>query len=221
MAVYSSGFDEPDLHSSLLVAARYDGHGFYLRRDDFLDKLPMFAASRYISYNGSWTERGRIMKSADGWRKYQNDVKNGVLDDFLRKCLLFTCFEYQNHMRSFKGSDGRDYRNELCLDVTNGQTDASKKLKGWKKGSKENELMEAWRMVLRHAKQTANYDGSLTYGLYQIGEELNTHHVDEETGDRIFDYPELNGAIKALKELTKAYYLSEIVPTLFKYEFLK
>lgn len=63
LAVYSSGFDNPDLHSSLLSAGRYDGNGFYLRSDNYLEKLPMFAASRYIKYNKNWTERGRIMNS--------------------------------------------------------------------------------------------------------------------------------------------------------------
>ena len=32
-------------------------------------------------------------------------------------------------MRSFEGSDGSFYRNELCLDTTNGETIASNELK--------------------------------------------------------------------------------------------
>ena len=58
----SSGFDNPDNVSSLLIAGRYNGHGFFLRKDNYLEKLPMFAASRYIRYNTSWTERTRVMK---------------------------------------------------------------------------------------------------------------------------------------------------------------
>lgn len=222
LAVYSSGFDNPDAHSSLLVGGRYDGHGFYLRRDNFLEKLPMFAASRYISYNGSWTERGRVMKSADGAERFFSDLNLGKLEQWLLKTLIFTCMEYQNHMRSFKGSDGRLYRNELCLDATNGPTAASEALSKLEKGEKEEALLFAWDRVLEEAKTTKNYNASLAYGLYQIGEELNTSHPAEDNEKKkVYDYPALNGAIKTLKKLNKEYYLQEIVPTLFKYEFLK
>ena len=218
----SVGFDNPDAKSSLLMAGRYNGNGFYLHRDNYLEKLPMFAASRYISYNGSWTERGRVMKSADGADRFTADVASGMLGQWLLKTLLFTCMEYQNHMRSFKGSDGRFYRNELCLDTSNGVTAASTALKGLESSGREDSLMEAWQRVIEEAKKTERYDASLTYGLYQIGEELNTwHKANGNQKERVYDYPALNGSIKALKELNKKYYLQEIVPTLFEYEFLK
>lgn len=41
------------------------------------------------------------MKSADGADRFWADVKSGRLNQFLLKCLVFTCFEMQNHMRSF------------------------------------------------------------------------------------------------------------------------
>ena len=129
MVADSSGFDNPDLHSSLLVAGRYNGNGFFLRKDNYKEKLPMFCASRYITYNRKWTERARIMKSADGADNFKRDVKNGKLEQFLLKSLLFTTLETQNHMRSFIGSDNFFYRNELCLDTTNGETLATKDLK--------------------------------------------------------------------------------------------
>lgn len=130
--------------------------------------------------------------------------------------------EYQNHMRSFKGSDGRAYRNELCLDTTNRSTVASAALEGLQCGERENELLTAWTRVLEEAKETTLYDRSLTYGLYQIGEELNTwREPSNGKKGRIYDYPSLNGSIRALKELNKKYYLEEIVPKLFEYEFLK
>ena len=114
----TSGFDNPDLNSGFLIGGRYDGNGFYVREDNYLEKLPMFCASRYITYNREWTERARIMKSADGADRFFADVKSGKLNQFLLKCLVFTCFEMQNHMRSFQGTDNRFYRNELCLDTT-------------------------------------------------------------------------------------------------------
>ena len=98
LTVETSGFDNPDLHASLLTATLYNGHGFFLRKDNYLEKLPMFAASRYITYNREWTERARIMKAADGADRYGADVAGGKLTQFLLKCLLFTCTEMQNHM---------------------------------------------------------------------------------------------------------------------------
>ena len=71
----SAGFDNPDAKSSLLVAGRYNGNGFFLHKNNYLEKLPMFAASRYITYNRAWTERARIMKSADGYKSYFADLK--------------------------------------------------------------------------------------------------------------------------------------------------
>lgn len=216
------GLDNPELHSILVSAGIFNGNGFYLRRDNFLQKLPMFAASRYISYNGSWTERGRVMKSADGADKFLKDAASGKLNQWLLRTLLFTCLEYQNHMRSFTGGDGRTYRNELCLDTSNGSTVASETLKKLDRRVRESELLAAWSRVLEEAKETTLYDSSLTYGFYQIGEELNTWH-EQPNGKkgRIYDYPSLNGSIRTLKELNKEYYLKEIVPKLFEYEFLK
>ena len=221
MAVDSSGFDNPDLYACLLVAGKYNGNGYYLRSDNYLEKLPMFCASRYITYNRAWTERARIMKSADGADRFNADVANGKLTQFLLKCLLFTCTEMQNHMRTFTGSDGRFYRNELCLDGTNGETVALRDIKGLYHGDKEQAIMKQWKTVLHWAKRADNYDPALTYGVYQIFAELDTSHVDEATGSTIWDNVELHTALTGLKSLVKDYYNSEIVPVLFEYEFLK
>lgn len=156
------------MNSGFTIAGRYDGHGFFLRKDNYLQKLPMFAATRYITYNKSWTERSRIMKSGDGSKHFINDVNNGKLDQFLLKCLLFTCLEMQNHMRTFYGSDGRFYKNNLCFDNTNGETIASKDIKKLQLNNKEKDLFNQWNKVFSVAKQTKNYDSKLTYGIYQI-----------------------------------------------------
>lgn len=221
MAVYSSGFDNPDNMASLLVAGRYDGNGFFLRDDNYLHKLPMFAASRYITYKRLWTERGRVMKSGDGADRFQKDVSKGKLNKYLLKCLLFTVLEPQNHIREFIGSDKKHYKNQLCLDTTNGETLASKALKKMVKTNEEKALLELWNNIICQAKKTANYHHHFNYGLYQIKTELNTMHIDEETGKAVPDYIELNGYIETLASLVKDYYLKEIVPTLFDYEFLK
>lgn len=228
MVVDSSGFDNPDLYSCLLIAGLYKGHGFFLRRDNYLEKLPMFCASRYITYNRAWTERARIMKSGDGYIGFARDVERGKLSQWLLKCLLFTCLEMQNHMRTFTGSDGRFYRNELCFDTTNGATIASRDIQDLKLNDSEKALLTQWDTVLKYAKQTvANernngaYNPSLTYGIYQIYAELDTSYKDETTEKTVYDNVELHTALIGLKELLKAYYNDEIVPTLFEYEFLK
>lgn len=216
-----SGFDNPDLNSGLTVSGRYDGHGCYIRKDTYLEKLPLFCASRYITYNRAWTERARIMKSGDGADRYLRDVMSGKLNQWLRKCLLFTCLEMQNHMRTFIGSDGHFYRNELCLDCTNGDTLAIMNLATLTISDKEQALIDQWNTVLAYAKKTNNYNPSLTYGVYQIFDELDTYHKDEKTKSNVYDNVELHTALTCLKVLVKKYYNSEIVPMLFEYEFLK
>lgn len=223
MVVDSSGFDNPDLYACMLVAGLYKGHGYYLRSDNYLEKLPMFAASRYITYNRAWTERARIMKSADGAEAFYRDTASGRLKPFLLKCLLFTCLEMQNHMRTFTGSDGRFYRNELCLDHTNGKTIATRDIETMQLNAAEKGLMAQWQTVLQYAKQTkpnvrnhGGYNPALTYGVYQIYSELDTSYKDETTDTTIWDNVELHSALTALKGLIGAYYNAEIVPTLFR-----
>lgn len=216
----SSGFDNPDNVSSLLIAGRYNGNGFFLRKDNYMEKLPLFAASRYIRYNTSWTERSRIMKSADGSEKFFKHIITSKGKQDLLKILLFCTLESQNHMRSFTGSNGIFYRNEICLDTTNGETIASLDLNKLKANDKEKTLIGLWNKILAEAKLTSNYNSDLTYGIYQIKDELNTYHKNE-LGETVYDYPVLNGDISTLIFLVKKYYLEEIVPFLFKYEFLK
>ena len=124
-------------------------------------------------------------------------------------------------MREFVGSDGRHYKNQLCLDTTNGETLASQKIKDMKKTEEEKTLLVLWQKIIDEAKQTANYNPQYNYGLYQIKDELNTEHIDPDAGDSAPDYPKLNGNIETLAEHVKDYYNNEIVPTLFEYEFLK
>lgn len=216
----SVGFDNPDAKSSLLVAGRYNGNGCYIRKDNYLEKLPMFCASRYITYNREWTERARIMKSADGADRYQADIASGKLDQWLRKCLLFTCIEMQNHMRTFTGSDGRFYRNEMCLDTTNGPTIASEDIKKLSPNEAEKKILAQWDLLMSEVKKTKEYNSSLTYGLYQIFAEIDTSYKDEDN-KTVWNNIEVHSALQTMKTLCKEYYNKEIVPTLFEYEFIK
>lgn len=48
-----------------------------------------------------------------------------------------------------------------------------------------------------------------------------TAYVDELTDNTVWDNVELHTALAGLKTLVKEYYNLEIVPTLFKYQFIK
>lgn len=134
MCANATGFDNPDLNSGMTIAGRYDGHGFFVRKNNYLEKMPLFAASRYITYHGGWTERTRIMKSGDGYEKYNKALREKRIEQELLKCLLFNCLEMQNHCQSFYG---RFYNNQMCLDTTNGETIATTDLNTTHKDEKD------------------------------------------------------------------------------------
>ena len=208
-------FENPRLKTNLTRVAEYDGHGFYLRSDNYLEKLPMFAAAKY-PIERDWTENGVIYKSFDGGDSFTKDK------EFLDDCFLFTCLSYYNKCRSFTGSDGRFYRNELCFDGD--ETLASKHLTTISLSKEEKELVALYRKILAEAKKTANYDIDLSYGIYQIDLELNTTHKETDANGKektVYDYPKLNGDLKSLRVKLDAYYDKSIAPKCFKYELLK
>lgn len=204
------GFDHPRLATTLVRCGLYDGHGFYIHTRNYLEKLPLFAAGKYDSGN-RWWEKGTIFKTSDGGEKYKTD------NNFLKSCLIYACLSYFNKCRSFDGSDGRFYRNELCFD---GKTIASEKLKSFKLSEIEKELLSSFKEVLNEANKTQNYNSKYTYGTYQIDDELNTNKKDEND-TVVYDYPQLNTKLVALKMKLNKYYETEIQPKLFEYELLK
>lgn len=183
--------------------------GFYLREDNFIDKLPLFATKLYPQK--SWYERDVYFTTADGGDRYLKDK------DFLKTCFIFACLSQRNHCRSFDGSNGRFYRNELCFDKG---TVASSKVKSYKLTKEEQDLLDAFADVLAKAKATKNYNKKYTYGTYQIDEELNTRYKNDND-EWIYDYPELNTAINSLKTKLAKYYEAVVQPKLFEYELLK
>lgn len=193
----------------LLRGTRYNIRGFYLRSDNFIEKLPLFAAKLYPQKN--WYERDVYFTTADGGDRYLKDM------GLLKACFIFTCLSQRNHCRSFNGSDGRFYKNELCFDKG---TLASKKLKEYKLTKEEQDLLETFADIITKAKRTKNYNKKYTYGTYQIDEELNTRYKNEN-GEWIYDYPELNTAINSLKTKLAKYYEVVVQPELFEYELLK
>jgi hypothetical protein len=196
-------------HVSLTRQILFNARGFYLRTDNFMDKLPLFAAKLYPQKN--WYERDVYFTTADGGDRYLQDK------DFLKACFIFACLSQRNHCRSFVGSDGRLYKNELCFDKG---TVASGKLKSYKFTGGERDLIDAFTEVLAKAKSTKLRKPKYSYGTYQIDEELNTRHKNDND-EWIYDFPELNTAINSLKNKVAKYYEAVIQPKLFKYELLK
>ncbi len=201
----------------ILIRQNYFHHGmgYYIRRNDYLNHLPFFVGKSFPIE--AWHDKDVYATSADGGLAYTKDKV------FLKSCLIYTCLSNQNKCLSFTGSDGRYYRNELCFDTTNGDTVASADLAKMSLDAESKKLMQLWNNVLLEAKKTANYNGNLTYGVYQITKELNTFH-EEGSGTakkKVYDYPILNGYLIALRDALKAYYKSHITEKMFKYELLK
>ena len=218
----SFGFETPRLKAVLTRMQVYDANGFFLRKDTYLKKLPLFAACKF-PIEDDWKYNGILCTTSDGGTAFEND------SDFLKACLLFACLSYYNKCLSFTGSDGRYYRNELCFDTTHGDTCASADLTkyaathGTALDNTEKVLLELWDLILEEAKKTKNYDPALTYGVYQITKELNTFHVEGsgKSKKKIYDYPGLNGYLRTLRAMLKAYYKLHITAKMFKYQLLK
>lgn len=187
----------------------FNAAGFYLRSDNYLEKLPLFVAKLFPQDN--WYEKDVYFTTSDGGTTYTED------EDFLKSCLIYTCLSNQNKCLSFTGSDDRYYKNELCFDK---DTLASKELEKYELNDDEKELLKLWNRILKAAKETDNYDKELSYGVYQITQELNTSYKDDRN-KTVYDYPELNGDLKTLQSELKKYYKKYITKKMFDYELIK
>lgn len=206
-----------DAMKRCLVRQQFYRHGlvFYVRKDNYLHKLPLWVAKLLPQDN--WYDKDLYNTTSDGGDAYTYDK------DFLKSCLIYTCLSNQNKCLSFTGSDGRYYRNELCFDTTNGDTVASVDLARMSLDEEEKELLKLWKDILEEAKKTKEYKKELTYGVYQITKELNTSQKigSGKSKKTVYDYPILNGYLEALRINLKKYYKSHITEKMFKYELLK
>lgn len=211
------GISNPNLNFSLLRTMFYDKHGFYLRKDNYKNYIPILAIKHYLMFERPWYETELVCCSTDNGMAYIQDK------DFIKSCFVFGMLDYYNKCCSLRLPNGNILRNELCFDTTNGDTVASADLAKMTLDADEKALMTLWDDILAEAKRTANYDSRLTYGVYQITKELNTSH---KTGtgrsqQTIYDYPTLNGYLETLRANLKAYYKSHITDKMFQYELLK
>jgi hypothetical protein len=216
--IIADGFLIDRKHVGIIRGAGYRGHGFYVRSDNFIEKLPLFVAGCF-PYD-KWWKTDVYSKCYDGKGKY---LKN---KSFLRKCLIYTCLTAKNKCRTIKGSDKRFYKNELCFD---GKTTlAYKCLETYFPLSNdiENTLMKYWNDVMFEVKKTKEYNKAFKYGLWQIKEEINikisTGNKDRYGNEILkYKYTELNTEIIKLEKKLREYYQKEIINDLFKYELIK
>ena len=195
-------------------------NGFYVRNDNYKEKLPLFVSKLYPLDN--WWEKDVVMTSADGGDAYTKDPQ------FLKSCLIYTCLSNQNKCLSFDGSDGRRYQNELCFDDSRmplALQDLNRYVanKATALDDEEQRLIDLWNKIMNEARNTKNYNPEFNYGVYQITKELNTftYNGTGRSKKKVYDYPELNGDLDSLRVMLKAYYKSHITEKMFQYELLK
>lgn len=202
----------------------YKAHGFYLRADNFVEKLPLFVAATF-PYD-KWYKTDIYSKSYDGKGSYKNDK------EFLKRCLIYTALTPKNKCRTLWGSDGHFYRNELCFDQDD--TLIYKQLQalldeGMTLSDKEKTLLKYWNDVLFEARKTSEYasaDNNTRFGLWQIMQEINIK-IDSGRKNKkgapvyVFKYTALNSEIKKLDSALKSYYSEEILQSLFEYQLIK
>ena len=120
-------------------------YGFYLRADNYKEKLPLWVAKLYPQDN--WYDKDVYFTTSDGGDAYTKDK------DFLKSCLIYTCLSNQNKCASFNGSDGKYYRNMLCFDDTHGETIAMTDLKTMTLDADEEKLITLWKNIIAEAKK--------------------------------------------------------------------
>lgn len=207
-------------HVSLTRCTLYNIRGYYLRKSNFLELLPLFVAKNFPQ--AAWYDKEIYFTTADGGDSYKED------NNFLKSCLIYACLSNQNKCLSFDGNDGRKYQNELCFD-TNRKPLALEALRKYSKNhstaldKEEQKILDVWELVLNEAQQTAEYNPSFSYGVYQITKELNTFRVvgSGKNKTKKYEHLELNGHLETLRSMLKKYYKSHIAPKMFKYELIK
>ena len=212
---------------SLTISGYFKGDGFFVRKDNFIEKLPLFVASVFPC--DKWYKVDVYSKSYDGQGSFLEDK------DFLKQCLIYTSLSAKNKCRSLMGSNGIFYHNELCFDMKDTLAwEALQKLlnQGLHLSEMENNLLKYWDDVIYEAKQTEEYKSNMAisslfrHGLWQIMEEINVK-IDSGRVDKknkpiyVQKYTRLNTEIKKLEISLKEYYKKELVPLLFKYELIK
>jgi hypothetical protein len=214
LASYGYGADAKNITFTRLMT--YFGRGFYVRKDNYLTKLPIFVAAIYETQFSEWWHKDAYSKCGES-REFE------MKENFLRKCLLYTSLSFSNKCRSlYSVNKEHIYKNELCLD---GNTLAKNDLKRFELTSDEKYIENKYYALLELIKDKEEYNKDFNYGSWQILDEINVKKVVglDRNGNKKWGpkYPTINTAINELKGLLKRYYKDEIVSDLFTYELLK
>lgn len=202
-------------------------NGFYLREDNFIEKLPLFCAKTFSPQN--WYESNVYFTSGDGGDSYVEDK------EFLKKCLIYTCLTQKNRCRSLCGSDGRNYQNELCLEKGTISRERLNAIIKFNPLSEEEKLLtteynDIIKEIGKRDKDTneyiyEEYNNSFKYGIFQIEDEINISIVigQDKKGKDVLKpkYGDLNNLLSSFKKKVQNYYNKNIVDDLIKYELLK
>lgn len=197
------------LTRTITYDALTQSYGFYLRRDNYITKLPLFSAKLFPQ--DKWYDKDVYFTTSDGGNKYIEDK------EFLKKNLIYTALSFENHCASFIDTYGKLVKNELCLDK---DSIARKDLEQYDLDADDKMILGLYDKILDEIKLTDNYNSEFTYGTNQINKDLNEFTIDEND-NRIYKYPELNGNLKTLQNRLKEYYNKYLLSKLFKYELLK
>lgn len=183
---------------------------YWLNNENLLQQLPLWVANCYECED--YTEKDVIMKSADWWKKYQEN------NEFLKSCFIWSCISQKNKCISYE-----KLRNELCFKQN---TESDKILLQQNLDKDDMDLINTWTTVLNESKKTEEYNSDFTYWLYQIEKDINikiwTWTYDKTWKEKTAPkYLKLDEDIKKLKENLKQYYDTKIKNRLFEYELLK
>jgi len=207
---FAPDFKHGFLRNDIEKVKNWHSSFIWLNTNNYLKYLPFWVSNCYVGK--TFADKDIYFKTADGGDKYIKDA------DFLKECFIFACLSQRNHCLSFFDDNGKFYKNELCFDSN---TIATNKLKELSLTDKEKNLIDTFKDILDECKKIENYNPAFSYGTYQIDKELNTRYKDANTKTTIYNYPELNTKIIALKTKLATFYEEVIQPKLFHYELLK
>lgn len=211
--IEASGFGLTAQDIRMTRIALYHGWGSQVRKSNYAKQTPLFVAKKYPQRN--WYERDVYYTTADKGKTYKDDI------DFLRKSTLWTCISQGNHCLSFKGSDGKLYLNEMCLDPNSLVRDELVNQKLFGKLDKDDlSLLKAFDELFTLVKETKEYKECYQYGTYQIEKEINTFYKNDK-GKRVYNNEKVNTKLKELKDILDRYYREQLEDKLFEYELVK
>lgn len=197
-------------------------YGVYLRKEDYIKYLPLFAAKLYPQ--NDWYVKDLLATSSDDGTKYQDD------DIFLTKCLIFTSVCPQNYEQSFIDNQGNLWKNEICLDKS---SQACNDLNNRKNlDAQDFKIIKQFNNILKIIKDLDEFNPKYTYGLYQIEKDINVKvYAFDDNNNPILDkngkhkkiikYGDLNNILIEFKKNVKQYYLNEIAEKMIKYKLVR